>query len=151
MLFKCFEGDTSDEIGGVNGITRDTLIKYFPRIANEKYTYSKLIEECFEAQKDKKIGKRKVYNKIIESESVLYRNAKLMNLKKPFLNQEAIDQVDVIQKALMDNSRSVETAISLFIKDGMINNIQDNSLENFFSPFYRIMTKEREYSQKMKI
>ena len=32
LLFKCFEGDDSDEIGGVNGITRNTLIKYFPNI-----------------------------------------------------------------------------------------------------------------------
>jgi len=151
LLFKCFEGDDSDEIGGVNGIIRDTLIKYFPNIAKEKYLYSKLKEECFEAKKDKKIGKRKIYDKIIEAESILYRNARLMNLKKPFLNEEAIKGVDAVKHGTLDSSRSVEQAISKFINDGMINHIHDNNLENFFSPFYRIMTKEKEYSQKMKI
>lgn len=148
LLFKCFEGDDSDEIEGVKGITRNMLIKYFPNIAKEKYLYSRLVEESLEAQKKKKL---KIYEKIIGAESVLYRNAKLMNLRKPFLNSEAIQMVDAVKYGTLDESRSVEQAISLFIKDGMINNIHDNNLENFFSPFYRIMTKEREYTQKMKI
>ena len=151
LLFKCFEGDVADEIGGVNGITRDTLIKYFPNIAKEKYLYSKLVEECYDGKKNKKTGKRKIYDKIIESESILYRNARLMNLKKPFLNEEAIKKVDVVKHGTLGTSRNVEQAISSFIKDGMINNIHDNNLENFFSAYYRIMTKEREYSQKMEI
>ena len=86
-----------------------------------------------EAKKDKKIGKRKIYDKIIEAESILYRNARLMNLKKPFLNEEAIKGVDAVKHGTLDSSRSVEQAISKFINDGMINHIHDNNLENFFS------------------
>lgn len=148
LIFKCFEGDDSDGIGGVKGVTRDTLIKYFPNISKEKYLYSRLVEESLEAKKKKKL---KIYDKIIEAESILYRNARLMNLKKPFLNDEAIEKVNAVKHGTLDETRSVEQAIGTFIKDGMINHIHDSNLENFFSPFYRIMTKEREYTQKMKI
>lgn len=148
LLFKCFEGDSSDKIEGVKGINRETLIKYFPNIAKEKYLYSQLVEESIEAKKKKKL---KIYDKIIEAQSVLYRNARLMNLKKPFLNEEAINKVDAIKHGTLGEDRSIENAVSLFIKDGMIGHLQDGNLEEFFSPFYRIMTKEIEYSKKMKI
>lgn len=148
LLFKCFEGDSSDKIEGVKGINRETLIKYFPNIAKEKYLYSRLVAESIEAQKKKKL---KIYDKIIEAQSILYRNAKLMNLKKPFLNEEAINKVDAIKHGTLGNDRSIENAVSLFIKDGMIGNLHDGNLEEFFSPFYRVMTKEIEYSKNMKI
>lgn len=148
LLFKCFEGDSSDKIEGVKGINRETLIKYFPNIAKEKYLYSRLVEESIEAQKKKKL---KIYDKIVEAQSILYRNAKLMNLRKPFLNEEAINKVDAIKHGTLGDDRSIENAVSLFIKDGMIGHLQDGNLEEFFSPFYRIMTKEIEYSKKMKI
>jgi len=148
LLFKCFEGDSSDKIEGIKGIKRETLIKYFPNIATEKYLYSRLVEESLEAQKTKKL---KIYDKIIEAESILYRNARLMNLKKPFLNDEAIQKVEAIKYGTLGEDRSVEQAISVFIKDGMISHLQNGSLEDFFSPFYRIMTKEIEYSKGMKI
>jgi DNA polymerase-1 len=148
LLFKCFEGDKSDKIEGVRGITRETLIKYFPNIKKEKYLYSRLVEESLEAQKKKKL---KIYDKILESESILYRNARLMNLKKPFLNDEAIKKVDAVKHGTLGEDRSVEKAVSLFIRDGMISHLQDGNLEDFFSPFYRIMTKEIEYTKEMKI
>lgn len=148
LLFKCFEGDKSDKIDGVRGITRETLIKYFPNIKKEKYLYSRLVEESLEAQQKKKL---KIYDKILESESILYRNARLMNLKKPFLNDEAIKKVDAIKHGTLGEDRSIEQAVSLFIRDGMISHLQDGSLEDFFSPFYRIMTKEVEYSKGMKV
>lgn len=148
LLFKCFEGDKSDKIEGVKGITRETLIKYFPNIKKEKYLYSRLVEESLEAQKKKKL---KIYDKVLESESILYRNARLMNLKKPFLNDEAINKVDAVKHGILGSDRSVEKAVSLFIRDGMISHLQNGSLEDFFSPFYRVMTKEIEYSKNMKI
>jgi DNA polymerase-1 len=151
LLFKCFEGDDSDKIEGVNGITRNTLIKYFPNIAKNKYLYKQLIEECYEYKKDKKIGKRKVYDKIIESEHVLYRNAKLMNLKKPFLNSEARKLVDVVKHGTLDDSREILSAISLATKEGLMIHIGSQYIDVYFSPFYALMTKEKEYSNKMKM
>jgi 5'-3' exonuclease len=148
LLFKCFEGDDSDKIEGVKGVSRNTLIKYFPNIAREKYTYSKLVEESYEAMKKKKL---KIYDKIIGAESVLYRNARLMNLRKPFLNKEAVDMVDIVKGGILDHDRNIDKAVEKFIAEGMIIHAFDQSVEMFFSPFYRLLTKEREYAQRMKI
>ncbi len=148
LLFKCFEGDNSDSIEGVKGITRNLLIKHFPTIASEKYLYSRLVQEATDAKSKKKL---KFYDKIIEAESVLYRNAKLMNLRKPFLNQEAIDKVDIVKRGVLDDSREIGQAMSSFISDGMLPLVGEANLDYFFSAFYRIMTKEKEYASRMKI
>ena len=60
-------------------------------------------------------------------------------------------RVDAVKHGTLGEDRSVEKAVSLFIKDGMISHLQNGSLEDFFSPFYRVMTKEIEYSKNMKI
>ena len=151
LIFKCFEGDDGDDIEGVNGITRNTLIKYFPNIAKEKYLYSRLVEECYEAKKDKKTGKRKVYDKIIQAEHVLYRNARLMNLKKPFLTKEAKNMIEVVKHGTLDETRDISSAISFFYKEGLITYIGAEYQQEFLSPFYMIMSKEKEYSNKMKM
>lgn len=151
LLMKSFEGDKGDDIGGVLGITRDTLMKYFPAIKTEKYTYARLREEAYEAKKDKKIGKRKIYDKVIQAEYVLYRNAKLMNLKKPFLSNEAIKQVNVVKNGILDDSREITSAIGLFREEGLMNYVGEEYSQDFFSTFYMVMLKEKEYAQKMKL
>lgn len=151
LLFKSFEGDRGDGIAGVNGITRKTLINFFPNIAKEKYLYSRLVEECYEAKKDKKNGKRKIYDKIIEAEHDLKRNGRLMNLKKPFLNIEAVKLVDVVKYGTLDETRDITSAMSLFTKEGLMVYVGEEFSQDFFSPFYMLMSKEKEYSNKMKM
>jgi 5'-3' exonuclease len=151
LLFKCFEGDKGDGIAGINGITRNTLINFFPNIAKEKYLYTRLVEECYEAKKNKKTGKRKIYDKIIEAQHDLYRNARLMNLKKPFLNVEARKLVDVVKHGTLDETREITSAMSIFTSAGLMIYIGDEFSQDFFSPFYMLMSKEKEYSSKMKI
>lgn len=151
LLMKCFDGDKGDDIGGVDGITRNTLMKYFPAIKTEKYTYARLRDEAYEAKKDKKTGKRKIYDKIIQAEHVLYRNAKLMNLKKPFLSNDAIKQVNIVKNGILDDSREITSAISLFRKEGLMGYVGEEYSQDFFSTFYMVMLKEKEYAQKMKL
>jgi 5'-3' exonuclease len=151
LLFKSFEGDKGDDIAGVNGITRNTLIKFFPNIAKEKYLYSRLVEECYEAKKDKKNGKRKIYDKIINAEHDLKRNGKLMNLKKPFLNIEAIKLIDIVKHGTLDETRDITSAMSIFTNAGLMIYVGEEFSQDFFSPFYMLMSKEKEYSNKMKM
>jgi DNA polymerase-1 len=144
LLFKCFEGDKSDGIEGINGITRNTLMKHFPDIIHERYTYPRLVDECYEKQKTKKL---KTYDKIIQAEQDLYRNAMLMNLKKPFLNQAAIDSVEEIRNSVINDEGSIEKAMSMFAKDGFNQFI---GTDNFFGPFYNLKAKEKEYEESLK-
>ncbi len=149
LLFKCFEGDDSDEIEGVKGVTSKTILKYFPDSSNEKYTYSRLVEEGYEIQKSRKKPLATI-DKIIQAEDILYRNAKLMNLRKPFLNQEAIDLTDSVRTQALDSDRGIETAMDMFAKDGMVQHIWDGNIQNFFGPFYNLKAKEKEYEESLK-
>lgn len=145
LLFKCFVGDDADDVPGIKGIGINTLLKYFPDMANEKYTYKRLVDECYENKKKKKL---KTFDKIIQAEDELYRNAMLMNLKKPFLNQKAIESVDSVRSLEMDIDRSIETAMDMFIKDGFSNFVGNNYISTFFGPFYSLKAKELEFLQK---
>ena len=145
LLFKCFEGDKSDCISGVNGITRDTLIKHFPDIAKEKYTYDRLVEECYEKQKVKKY---KVYEKIINCRDVLYRNARLMNLKKPFLNDKALQELSYVRRGKLSSDRSMQTFIQKFLKNNMTKFLYNQNIDLFLAPFYHLISKEIENTNK---
>jgi len=144
LLFKCFEGDTSDGIEGISGITRKTLLKHFPESAIEVYSYKRFVEECYEKQKTKKL---KTYDKIIQAEQDLYRNAMLMNLRKPFLNQDAIDSVEEVRNSIIHSEGSIEKAMTMFAKDGFERFI---GTDNFFGPFYNLKAKEKEYEESLK-
>lgn len=146
LLFKCFKGDDSDGIPGINGIGIATLLKHFPDMANEPYTYKRLVEECYENKKKKKL---KTYDKIIEAEHELYRNATLMNLKKPFLNQEALDSIKNVLNLPLDADRSIEVAMQKFVKDGFNQFVGNQYMDSFFGPFYRIKAKEKEFENSL--
>lgn len=144
LLFKCFEGDESDVIEGIKGVTRKNLIKHFPRVKEEKYTYDRFEREIEERRNN---GHNiKLYDKILESKDLVYRNAELMNLKRPFVNKEAKENVyHVYNDKMNTENRSVKNAIKMFSKDEL-NRIENVDIESFFSPFYRLMSKEREHS-----
>jgi 5'-3' exonuclease len=155
LLVKCIEGDDSDEIAGIGGVKRTTLLEYFPAMADEKYTYKRLVEEACSIQDARENGKPKKkrlakLDTIIESESVVYKNATLMNLKKPFLNQEAIDLVDAVRAQCLDSDRSIESAMQMFAKDGFNKFVGENNLGYFFGPFYNLKSKEKEFEASLK-
>lgn len=151
LLFKCFKGDDADKIEGVKGINKRILLENFPAMANEKYTFKRLVDECYEAKKDKKKAKKKIFDKIIGSHDVLYRNAKLMDLRRPFLNLEAKDLVEVVKHGTMESDRDITSAMAMFMKAGLMEFVGDGYLETFLSPFYMIMSKEKEFANKMKL
>jgi len=142
LLFKCFKGDSSDGILGVNGVTIANLIKHFPRMADEKYTFDRLVEECYDKKRTKKL---KLFDKIINSREILYRNAKLINLKQPFVNEEVRrEMVDILEGALSED-REVKNAMSLFFNKGFSTFVRNDQIDLFFAPFYRLMNKEQEF------
>jgi len=141
LMLKCFKGDDSDEIPGINGITKENLLEKFPDIANEKYTYNRLVEECYEQKEKKKI---KYYDKIIHCRSELYRNAKLMDLRRPFLNEEAKTEIyDLLKRGITTDDRSIKKAMSMFVEDGFTEFVGSDMVDYFFSIFYNIMNKEK--------
>lgn len=148
LLFKCFEGDSSDNISGVKGVTRNNLLKNFPDMANNKYYFKELLSEASKKSEKKKL---KLYEKILSSTNIVYRNAQLMNLKKPFMDDGSkVEVLNIINSALEMEDRDIKNAISRFISDGFIKKLYQIDFDLFFSPFYRIFEKEKDFNLKNK-
>lgn len=143
LLFKCFDGDNSDKIAGVSGVTSKSLLKLFPLMAEEKYMFNRLVEECYNKKRDKKI---KLYDKIIESRNIVYRNAKLMNLKKPFINDEVKIEMEKILYQPFEINFTIKKVMDLFIRKGFLKFVKNEYIDLFFAPFFSIINKEKEFS-----
>jgi DNA polymerase I len=73
--FKCMVGDTSDNIGNIEGVGDKTAIKYILQYGN----YEQIVEEL----KKKNEGKKKpsvIETRIIEGSDIIKRNKELMDL-----------------------------------------------------------------------
>jgi len=153
ILFKCFDGDDSDFIKGIKGIGEKTLLEQFPLLKEKKYTINDLVEEAKIKQGKLKKPSKKLQI-IIESKDQFELNKKLMDLNEsPFLTQKAVDGIIEISSCLIadpDNmsERSIDTAMKMFVKDGFHQFVYNQDYGLFFQPFYRISTKELEFSKE---
>ncbi len=151
LMLKCFEGDESDNINGIDGVGLKTIIKFFPKFVDEEYDIDKIISEAVELYKEKKL---KTLEKIIGSRRIYERNKKLMDLNEPFLTEKSVDELEELRNCVIYtndnfNDRSVTNAMKMMIKDGYSKHVFNNDMDTFFKPFYRLVTKEKEYSKKV--
>lgn len=153
LLLKCFKGDPSDEIPGVPGVGFKTLFEYFPLIKDEEYSVDRVISEAVSLYNSQK-KKHKTLEPIMGSRNIINRNWKLMDLKNPFLNQEAIHEIEVIRNSVLAREngfvdRSVTDAAKSMISEGYQKYMFKNSIDDFLAPYYRMSAKEKEYTRKM--
>ena len=96
VYYRIFEGDDSDNIGGVTGIARKTANKLFPMLTEAKETS---VEELLARAKDC-INEGKKYASVVEHADIVARNYALMQLKTPnftpSLQMQISDAVDHI-------------------------------------------------------
>lgn len=147
LMFKCFDGDKSDNILGVKGVTTEGLLKLFPGMENHKYTMSQLISEANKMLEKKK---SKYLEKIVESSNIVYRNATLMNLKKPFIDEASRAEVEkIISLPISIHDRNIQDATKKFIADGFTRLLYREDIGSFFAPFYRISQKEKNFNKNI--
>ena len=122
LLYRMLSGDASDNINGVDGIGLTTLLKRFPSIASEHYTFDRLIEESETNVKD---GNRvKVYKTITENRELVERNYNLMQLSDVDIapaNKLTISEL--MDRAI--NKLDTRTFKRLFLEDKLYANIKD--------------------------
>ena len=74
--YRILEGDTSDNIPGINGAGLKTIKKCFPIFTDDKrYSVDEIINYC-----DTHKGKYKLYDTILDNRTTLERNYQLMQL-----------------------------------------------------------------------
>ena len=150
LSLRCFEGDVSDSIYGVDGVAFKTIAKYFPKFLDEPYSVDRMIQEAVELYGNKKI---KFFEKIIGCRKIYERNKRLMDLKNPMINEKSMQEISDIRDciiALEDSNyiqRSITNAMKMMIKDGYDKLVWNENMEFFFRPFYRLVVKEKEFTK----
>lgn len=151
LLLKCIEGDESDNVAGIPGVALKTILKYYPKFADEEYTVDRFIHESFEMYSKKKL---KTFESMMGSRKICERNKILMDLKNPMVNEEAINEMDIVKHAVMAKEngqfdRSVSDVMNACIKEGYVRFMQNHDISEFFMPYQRVSIKEKEYAKKI--
>lgn len=79
VLFRCLDGDKSDNIDGIKGAGAKTVIKCFPQISEEKTLNVEYLKDHSESTS----GKYKLYENVLSDWEIVERNYRLMQLREP--------------------------------------------------------------------
>lgn len=146
LIMKVICGDTSDNIKGVGGLKEKTLIKYFPDIQFKKLTVRKICGLADELNK-KRISEKKKPLKSLENLlnniDRLKLNYKLINLREPFLNEEAIEELEQLELPLSPIDRGSKNLYKMMQEDEFLT-IYNSTFVNYVEPFYSVIMNEKQ-------
>ena len=159
-LIKVIEGCSSDNIKGVDGVTENTLLKYFPQLKERKVTLDEIFEDAKKIQENREGKPLKLLDNILNGVSrgvhrgPLYEiNTKIIDLNNPLLTEEATESVkNLIELPLNPEGREYKNVLKMMIEDGVIYALPggENGYLNFMEPFVRLIKKEKLNYKKLK-
>lgn len=151
-IVKMLCGDPSDNITGIKGLGIKRLLSLFPELKNTYISLDGIKEKCnqlFEQDKNNKLINNFLTGLTkhgVFGEEFFQINEMIVNLDKPFLSEEAIENVEsLINDKLDPDGRSYKNTMKLMMEDGMFNVLpkSDDAWINFLNPFLRLTRKEK--------
>ncbi len=131
ILYKTLLGDNSDKIPGVKGLGVKGIFKKFPELQTESLTLNDIFNISTRKFKD-----HVVYSRIVQDQSRLETNYKIMDLSTPMINEREKDYLDDLIAEETPELNS-EMFIQFYNEDklgGMIRNL-DTWLKDIFLHF----------------
>ena len=162
LIKKIFCGDTSDNIGNIDGLSENRLFELMPEMKERPVTINEIKERAAEKIEERKSEKKKPlkwHENIVNGVSKRNYNGdfydinnKLVNLSNPLLTDDAKKEMDETMYAPMDpEGRSFTNLYQYIIDDNITDLINHNSFSNFFSSFKSLIDKEnRRYNNFIK-
>ena len=152
-LIKIIEGCSSDNIKGIDGVTENTLLTYFPQLKERKVTLEEILEESKIIQENRNGKPLKVIDNLLNGVSKgphrgpFYEvNKKIIDLNSPLLTEEAGESVkNLIYLPLDPEGREYKNVLKMMIEDGVIYTLPggENGYVNFMEPFIMLAKKEK--------
>ena len=138
-FYRALDGDKSDNIDGVKGVGKASLVKYLPEIADPSQDIS--FDFVREKYKDTKKLPKMIEN-ILSNEDILKRNLYLMNLHEGVMSSDArIRVADIFNNASVDFKKSDLTKLLIKTKLYLSFPNYDSWLAQTFMPLYRFHSK----------
>lgn len=114
LIYKCFLGDTSDNIKGIHGIGKKKLPKLFPQMAGSDPIS---IEDIYATCEDPVVNSV-MYKRVLEGKRILFINEQIMNLSRPNISDLQAEVIDEAIESVPELLRK-QAFLNLYRSDGM--------------------------------
>ena len=153
VITKIFCGDTSDNIGNIDGVSENRLFELMPELKERPVTINEIKERAqqkIEERKNEKKKPLKWHENIVNGISKRNYNGdfyeinnKIISLSKPLLTDEAKEEMDNTMYTPLDpEGRSLSNLYQYILNDD-ITDLKDNDrFSTFFSSFKPLINKE---------
>jgi 5'-3' exonuclease len=154
VLLKTMSGDVSDSIKGIKGLGEKTLLTFFPELNERKVNINEIIEKSKVLQLERVENKQKplkVLDNIINSvtdgvqgDKIYEINERLVNLKKPMMTEEGINDLNELMNNTLDfSNRELKNVLAMMKEDGLENKIGEYRYPDFLTPFKKLIDREK--------
>lgn len=152
LTFKIICGDNSDNIKGIEGVKEKTLMKHFPDLKDRYVSVKEICQKAKIINEERVKSKKKplmLLNNLLNNKERLKINHQLVNLDDPFLDDEALDELDQLNYPLSSENRGAKNLVKFMNEDEFLG-IYGGSFVNYVEPFYSIIMNEKETLKKYK-
>lgn len=154
LIKKIFCGDSSDNIGNIDGLSENKLFDIMPEIKERPITVNE-VKERAKLLNEERVKNKKKPLKFLENiiEGVSRRNYegdfyeinnKLINLKTPLLTESALDELNAMRYAPIDpEGRSFGNIANYVREDDILELLDSNKFSSFFIEFNSLANREK--------
>lgn len=162
VLKKILCGDTSDNIGNIDGLSENRLYELMPEIKDRPVTINEVKERALQKIEERKKDNKKPlkwhlniingYSKKNYNGDFYEINNKIINLSMPLLTPSAQEEMDNTMYTPMDiENRSFDNLYRFILEDNITDLIKSDNFASFFSSFKPLIDKEiKRYHNFMK-
>ena len=154
VLLKTMSGDVSDSIKGIKGLGEKTLLTFFPELNERKVYINEIIEKSKVLQLERIENKQKplkvldnIINSItdgVQGDKIYEINERLVNLKKPMMTEEGINDLnELIDNTLDFSNRELKNVLAMMKEDGLESKIGEYRYPDFLTPFKKLIDREK--------
>jgi len=156
-VIKILCGDNSDSIKGVKRLGEGTLLKLFPELTERKVELYEIIEKAKELQKVRLSDKKKplaVLDNIVlgitdgvQGDQLYKINEMLVDLTKPLLSKDAVEDVDNLIESPLSDDRSIKNVYKMLKDDGIDLILGEARYNDYLLPFKKLVEREKKNNE----
>jgi 5'-3' exonuclease len=146
LILKIICGDTSDNIKGVGGIKEKTLLEHFPELKFKHLTVREVCGKADQINKErvsKKLKPLKAFENLLGNIERLKTNYKLVNLREPMLNEQAVSALSDLDVPLDIKNRGGKNLLPMMREDDFLS-IYGSTYVQYVDPFFTVVSRERD-------